>query len=213
MLQPKSNNRSLCQSAFEALEDRILFDGVPDAAFVLPEADAAQPVPAQAQSQQAYEFALPSELIIIDSGVEDVETLLAGIIESKPNSALEIRILDSGSDGIQQITDILAASENEYDAIHILSHGSEGEVSLGNSTLTTENASQYADQLASWADALSEDADLLFYGCDLAGNESGEDLVEFVSAVTGADVAASNDLTGAQELGGDWELEVNVGDI
>ena len=59
----------------------------------------------------------------------------------------------------------------------------------------------------------SEDADLLFYGCDLAGNESGEDLVEFVSAVTGADVAASNDLTGAQELGGDWELEVNVGDI
>ncbi|WP_417465733.1 VCBS domain-containing protein [Kordiimonas sp.] len=31
--------------------------------------------------------------------------------------------------------------------------------------------------------------------------------------MTGADVAASDDLTGASSLGGDWDLEVNVGDI
>ena len=213
MLHSDSNNHSLYQSVFEALEDRVLFDGVPDATFVLPEADVAQPEPAQTQSQQATEFELPRELILIDAGVENVEQLLAGIIESKPDSALEIRILDANSDGVEQITDILAASEGKYDAIHILSHGSEGEVALGNSTLTSENASSYADQLATWADALSEDADLLFYGCDLAGDANGEDLISFVSAVTGADVAASDDLTGAADKGGDWDLELNVGTI
>ena len=34
-----------------------------------------------------------------------------------------------------------------------------------------------------------------------------------MAALTGADVAASDDLTGAAELGGDWELEVSVGTI
>jgi len=213
VLHSDSNNHLLFQSVFEALEDRILFDGVPDATFVLPEADVAQSVPAQSQTQQASDFELPRELILIDGGVQNVEQLLAGIIQSKPDSALEIRILDANSDGVEQITDILAASEGKYDAIHILSHGSEGEVSLGNSKLTTDNASQYADQLASWADALTEDADLLFYGCELAGNESGEDLISYVSAITAADVAASDDLTGAADKGGDWDLEVSIGAV
>ena len=213
MLQPNSNNHSLFQSVFEVLEDRVLFDGVPDATFAMPEADATAAAPAQTQSQQASEMEIPRELIIIDSGVEDVETLLAGIIESKPDTALDIRILDSNSDGVQQITDILASSEGKFDAIHILSHGNEGEVNLGNSSLSAANAAEYADQLSTWADALTEDADLLIYGCDLAGDQSGHDLISYVSAVTGADVAASDDLTGAEELGGDWDLEVNVGTV
>ena len=45
------------------------------------------------------------------------------------------------------------------------------------------------------------------------GNADGQELIESISAVTGADVAASNDLTGATELGGDWELEETVGTI
>ena len=213
-MQPiNPNNNSLFQSIFEALEDRVLFDGVPDATFVLPEAGVDMPVPAQVQSLQSVDSQTPRELVIIDGSVQDADVLLQGILESKPDSLLEIHILDSDSDGVQQITDLLSASESKYDAIHILSHGNEGTVSLGNSTLTSENAAEYADQLASWADALTDDADLLFYGCDLAGNESGHDLINYVSAVTGTDVAASDDLTGAEELGGDWELEVNVGTV
>ena len=47
----------------------------------------------------------------------------------------------------------------------------------------------------------------------LAGNAEGESFIESISAITGADVAASNDLTGAADQGGDWVLEESVGAI
>ena len=87
-------------------------------------------------------------------------------------------MIDANSDGIEQISAILAESEGQYDAIHIISHGNEGEVRLGSSSLTADNLAEYADELAGWADALTGDADLLFYGCDLAGNEAGENFID-----------------------------------
>ena len=123
----------------------------------------------------------------------------------------EIRLLDADADGVQQITDLLSDANNKYDAIHIISHGDVGQVNLGNTQLTSDSLSGYADELASWSSALSEDADILFYGCDLASNAEGEQFIQSVSAITGADVAASDDLTGSAEKGGDWELEETVG--
>ena len=208
---PSRNNAYLPKSFFESLEDRVLFDGVPDATFILPQTDAQEPMPAQTQEMPQANLEGPRELILIDAGVPNSQALLSEILESRSDRTLEIRILDSNSDGIEQITDFLASSEGEYDAIHIISHGEEGQVMLGNIALTSKNLNKYAVQLAGWSDALSEDADLLFYGCDLSGSESGENFVESISAITGADVAASDDLTGAAAKGGDWELELNVG--
>ena len=41
----------------------------------------------------------------------------------------------------------------------------------------------------------------------------GQDAIAALAAATGADVAASIDLTGAADLGGDWDLEAAVGAI
>ena len=82
------------KSIFESLEERVLFDGVPDATFVLPQTDAAEPIPAQVQNLQDADYQGQRELILIDAGVENSEQLLADILESKPDSALEIRMLD-----------------------------------------------------------------------------------------------------------------------
>ena len=207
------NSNQQFKSIFESLEDRVLFDGVPDATFVLPQTDVDQPAPAQVQDAQAADISGPRELILVDAGVADSDQFLAEVLEANPDSMFEIRFLDSDQDGIEQISQLLSAEDAQYSAIHIISHGDEGEVVLGNSSLTADNLNQYVDQLAGWADALTEDADLLFYGCDLAGNAEGESFIESISAVTGADVAASDDLTGAAELGGDWDLELNVGTI
>ena len=128
---PKHGSLPEIKSIFESLEERVLFDGVPDATFVLPQTDTAEPIPAQVQNLQDADFQGQRELILIDAGVENREQLLAEILESKPDSALEIRMLDSNTDGVEQITAILAESKGEYDAIHIISHGQEGEVSLG----------------------------------------------------------------------------------
>jgi RNase P/RNase MRP subunit p29 len=67
--------------------------------------------------------------------------------------------------------------------------------------------------LQSWANALGVDADILFYGCNLAGSSAGKELVDNIARLTGADVAASDDLTGHSLLGGDWVLEYHAGTI
>ena len=123
---PNHGNSPKINSVFESLEERVLFDGVPDATFVLPQVDAAEPVPAQIQNLQEASFEGQRELVLIDAGVENSDQLLADILESRAESALEIRILDSGSDGVTQISAILAESDAKYDAIHIISHGDEG---------------------------------------------------------------------------------------
>jgi len=135
MLSNSKNNRAI-HSIFESLEERVLFDGIPDATFILPQADTAAPIPQQIQNQEQADLSGPRELVLIDAGVENREQLLSDIIDSRPNSTLEIRVIDSSSNGISQISAILAESENQYDALHIIAHGDEGEVVLGNSSLT-----------------------------------------------------------------------------
>ena len=53
-----------------------------------------------------------------------------------------------------------------------------------------------AAQIASWGDALSADADVLLYGCDVAASADGPALVGGLAQLTGADVAASDDHRG-----------------
>ena len=212
-MQPlNQKNNFLFRSIFESLEERVLFDGVPDAAFVLP-VDAAQEVPAQVQSLHQGDIEAPRELIVIDSGVQNGDALVGEILENNRSTAFEIRVLDNDADGIDQITQLLAQSNGKYDAIHIISHGDEGQVTLGNTQLTNDSFTSYVDELASWSSALTDDADLLFYGCELAANEDGKSLIESISALTGADVAASDDITGDATAGGDWNLEFVQGQV
>ena len=201
-------------SMMESLEDRVLFDGVPDATFILPVGQSeAIPESVQAQAFEQADFSMPREVVFIDAGVENSDQLLESILASRPESAMEIRILDASTDGVQQISKVLSEAKGSYDAIHVISHGNQGEVYLGSTTLDEQALSAYADEIAGWSEALADDADVLFYGCNLAGNEAGESFIESVAALTGADVAASDDLTGNQELGGDWDLEFQIGQV
>ena len=113
----------------------------------------------------------------------------------------------------QQIADYLSGLEN-VDAIHIVSHGSTGALQLGTAVLDSESMRhQYAQQLVEIGKHLSGDADILVYGCDFAKGEDGRDAAMRLEYLTGADVAASDDLTGSSELGGDWDLERAFGEI
>ena len=217
MSKPPSRRKTRAP-LFEELERRILLsaDAIPLADMATldgaepavqgqllePEAD---PGPADTQSR--------TELVFVDTGVEGYEALVDDLRSSASEGrTLEVFLLDGERDGIEQITDILADYQG-IDAIHVVSHGSEGTAQLGNAWLSDDTLSSYEGALQSWGASLSEDADLLFYGCDLAGGASGEALVGQVAKLTGADVAASDDLTGAGALGGDWTLEISTGAI
>ncbi|MDH5775196.1 MAG: DUF4347 domain-containing protein, partial [Nitrospirota bacterium] len=148
------------------------------------------------------------EIVFIDTSVDNYQTLMEGI---DPNA--EVILLDSTRDGIEQIAEILG-ERTDIDAVHIISHGDSGELHLGTGVLDAASMQgEYADELSTIKQALTDEADFLIYGCNFGEGASGSDAATLLSALTGADVAASSDLTGAEALGGDWDLEVQTGII
>src|SRR5690606_14737227 len=80
-------------------------------------------------------------------------------------------------------------------------------------TLNQDSLQTYSAQLAAWVGLLSDDADILLYGCDIAAASEGQLFISELASLTGADIAASTNATGAAARGGDWELEASTGSI
>lgn len=145
-----------------------------------------------------------TSLFFVDSALPDLDTLLATL----PQGA-EVHLIDPSADGIALLAGTLAGRSG-IEAVHLLTHGSAGQLQLGKILLTEANLGDYASQWAVVRSALTEDADLLLYGCNVADGEAGVDFIGKLAAATGADVTASENLTGA---GGDWTLEAATGAI
>ncbi|KAA3654257.1 MAG: DUF4347 domain-containing protein [Proteobacteria bacterium] len=148
-----------------------------------------------------------SEMLFIDPSLPDAEALRDALLRTHPS--LDVIWLDPQRDGIAQISDALAG-RNGIGAIHLVTHGADGQLALGNTTLDSAALAARATAIAAWGNALSDDADLLLYGCDVAAGPTGMAFLDQLAALTGADVAASDDATGA---GGDWTLERTVGTL
>ena len=213
----------------QELEERLLFTAVPmltdmDAdgggVDLGPDVDDYQSEPSAEPSEASDEprqyqsdgdaAALRQELVIIDASVDDPDQLLQGL---QSDSSVHLAVLRLGpGDAIAQIDDFLAG-QSGLDAIHLVSHGSAGSIHLGDTVINDHTIDGLAGSVARWGGALATQGDLLIYGCDLAADDVGRDLIESLAALTGADVAASDDATGHQDLGGDWELEYQRGAI
>ncbi|MEW8008350.1 MAG: DUF4347 domain-containing protein, partial [Candidatus Thiodiazotropha endolucinida] len=153
------------------------------------------------------------ELVIIDPATPDYQSLVDDLISRDGDGrSFEIVLLDSSANGIEQLNETLAQYQG-LNAIHLISHGGEGEIRLGDATLNQDGLQQSAEQISAWGEALNPGGDWLIYGCDIASTATGERFIEQFAALTGADVAASNDVTGHETLGGDWDLEVVEGSI
>src|SRR5690606_42032615 len=124
----------------------------------------------------------------------------------------ELGVLDGSKYGLQQMADYLSGRSG-IDAIHIISHGDVGKVQLGNDWLDSSDLASRSATLNAIGQALDKDGDILLYGCQVGANGAGRDFIEALANATGADVAASDNLTGATSKGGDWVLEVNQGSI
>ncbi|MCA9080419.1 MAG: DUF4347 domain-containing protein, partial [Planctomycetaceae bacterium] len=213
------------------LEDRVLFSASPATALVDPSLqvdqsagmlDSAEPVSADPDiaadsttSAQDSQQQATRELVFVDSSAEDYQQLLDDLWSHQdPDRQLDVVLLSTQRDGIEQITETLAQYTTEkLDAVHFVSHGTENAIKLGSGWLTSESIQQDQALIESWSHALNEGADLLFYGCDLAGSDAGRTLLENIATATGADIAASIDDTGAAVLGGDWDLEYELGNV
>ncbi|MDH5536600.1 MAG: DUF4347 domain-containing protein, partial [Betaproteobacteria bacterium] len=153
------------------------------------------------------------EIVFVDTATPDYQKLIEDIQrDGHDGRTLEVVMIDGRSDGVQQITEILAARK-DVSAMHIISHGADGVVYLGQRALDSNFIAQNEDQIVRWGAALTEDADLLIYGCDVAATPEGRALMDALAELTRADVAASTNVTGHAALGGDWDLEYRIGAI
>ncbi|MEM7454635.1 MAG: LamG-like jellyroll fold domain-containing protein, partial [Planctomycetota bacterium] len=148
------------------------------------------------------------QLVVIDSRLQNFEQLAGDLLNNE--SAFEVLWLDERQDGVAQISAHLN-SGSQYDAIHIIGHGSDANIQLGATFLNAGNIDRYERELSGWTSGLAMGADILLYGCNVGAGAEGQVFVERFNAITGADIAASDDLTGHADLGGDWDLEYTVG--
>ncbi|EFL88467.1 Ig-like domain-containing protein [Ahrensia sp. R2A130] len=170
--------------------------------------EALETVPPYLPAEQLSQQRSGGEIAFIASDVEDVQALISSL-----SPDVEVVLLSDDGSGVAQIAEALR-HHSDVDAVHIFSHGTGGSLSLGGVELTLDTMSSiYAADLASIGSALSDDGDILIYGCDFASSEAGELAAKTLAEITGADVAASTDLTGHESLGGDWELEARVGTV
>jgi len=164
-----------------------------------------------AETDLVADAAAPSatrrETVFVDAQVESYQTLVDGLGEG-----VEVHLIDSASNGLEQIAAVLQG-QSGIDAIHVYSHGDVGQLTLGNLTLNSDNLGQYSELLAQIGQSLSEDADMMLYGCYVGADSEGRNFIDELAQLTGADVAASNDLTGSDSHGGNWDLEVSAGQI
>ncbi|MES2824243.1 MAG: DUF4347 domain-containing protein, partial [Pseudomonadota bacterium] len=151
-------------------------------------------------------------LLFVDTQVQDYQTLVKDILSNPANKNIEVIYLNAQQNGIQQISETLSHYTN-ISAIHLISHGVAGELQLGNAILNENTLSNFTQELHAWQTALTQDADILIYACDLAANAGGLNVLKQISQFTGADVAASDDATGSAGFSADWILEKNVGAI
>ncbi len=148
----------------------------------------------------------PKSLLFIDAGVAHADQLIATAA-----TGTQVYVLGAG-EGLDRITQVLSGFR-DVASVQIVSHGRSGGLQLGASWLDVQGLPGAIGQLKSWRDSLTADADILLYGCNVARGELGQAFVNQLADLTGADIAASIDVTGNAALGGNWDLEYQTGAI
>jgi Ca2+-binding RTX toxin-like protein len=146
------------------------------------------------------------EVLVIDPAIAGWEDIAAAAGQAR------VVVLDGAQDGLVQIAAALA-TERDLAALHIVSHGSAGQIVLGSTAVTAGVLAHYATELAAIGRSLAVAGDILLYGCEAGQGDVGAAFLERLSDYTGSDVAASTGLIGAAALGGNWRLDKHVGTI
>lgn len=149
--------------------------------------------------------AVQRELVIVDAGVENAQTLINGV----PAESIVAK-LPEDQDPITAIGRLLH-SHPDVSVVHLLSHGDVAELHLAGQTIDISALQARADVLQGWFRHRDRTPEIVLYGCDVAAGEPGHDLIHTLAELTGAVVSASIDPTGNPVEGGDWIFERSTG--
>ena len=119
---------------------------------------------------------------------------------------------DSEGGGLAQINLALVAHK-QWQTIHACLHSAARVVRIGDPTLDFGSLRDHAVALRAIGANLVRGGDILLFGRDVAQGSARAKFIAALALATGADVAASIDLTGAASRGGDWLLEAGTGPV
>jgi hypothetical protein len=217
---PASHNRIMSQISrpitrlkpiAEKIEQRVLYAADPIGAPIVNDIGEVSVI-----SDTAIENQQMTELMVIDTRVPDHESLIADLTaQQNAGRSLSILVISPDDNALVRIGELISqVYQNQgqsFNAIHIISHGGNEQLILGSQPINFATVQENAADIAQWSRYLSSNADLRLYGCDFGQSERAMATINALASLTGADVAASNDITGHMSLQGNWTLEVSTG--
>jgi hypothetical protein len=147
------------------------------------------------------------ELVVFDPTVKELPVLLKGFSRD-----VRYLVLDGKRDGLAQIQAELERN-GDIRSLHLIAHGDPGEIRLGTTALNEDSLADNSDVLKAISSRMTHARDILLYSCRTGYGADGRRFVKKMRSITGVDIAASDNLTGAQSRGGDWDLEVVAGSV
>lgn len=148
-----------------------------------------------------------NELIVISGSIYGADEAIAELSERA-----DVLQLEGGQDPMEEILAWMEKQgDRKYDAIHIVSHGASGYLSLNGVVIDAEYLAANPDVFAELGNHITDDGDIMLYGCNTAEGAAGEAFISQLAELTGADVAASTGTVGGYS--GNWQLDFAMGDI
>ncbi|MEM1425238.1 MAG: DUF4347 domain-containing protein, partial [Cyanobacteria bacterium P01_H01_bin.130] len=149
-------------------------------------------------------------LFVVDSRVADTDQLMKGLGPSA--QVLAVSPEENAVARIAQVLDAHPAGIGRgIDRLEIVSHGQPGALLLGRDRLDAAQLTQYRDALKTWGRSLGQAGEIILHGCQVGAGAIGQAFVEQLHRLTGAGVAANQDITGGDRTEGNWVFDVLVG--
>ena len=148
-----------------------------------------------------------NHLTVIDTGIEDWQTLANSVKEGA------VLLIEKGDKN--PLDTILSELKKlgSVESLNIISHGSSGQLHFSDKTISKESIEANKAKWQELGTYLDKDGDINLFGCNIAEGEIGREFISTLAELTKADVAASLNPTGDSKQGGDWELEVAIGNV
>ncbi|MDY7023401.1 MAG: DUF4347 domain-containing protein, partial [Cyanobacteriota bacterium] len=147
---------------------------------------------------------MKTQLLFIDSAIENSQYFTQDL-----HPEVDAFILSTSTDFIKKITEIIA-QYSQIKALHLVSHGEDSQLQLGQTYLNSNTLKTYSSLLRKWYQFLVPNAELLLYGCNIAQTSKGQAFVQQLSQLTGTQIAASRHPVGNPQLGGSWDLDYHT---
>jgi hypothetical protein len=139
----------------------------------------------------------PRELLFVDPGVSDIETILGHL-----RPGVEAILLDPVRPAAHQIAAAIAG-RHSLDAVHVIAHGAPGRVSFAAGDWSAATLEDEAEDLAATGEALGAGGNVNLWSCQTAAGPAG---AAFIAGLARASGAATGRV-GAAALGGGWKLK------